>query len=110
MFAKPSKAVLIAALTVALFTSSIAGFGQAAIDLNDMRAKVQTRAREMTIGRQASRRFERRVMLVKDTAVQAYVDRVGENVAKGSDAQVPITVKVVDTVEVNALSFPGGFL
>jgi beta-barrel assembly-enhancing protease len=112
MFGKQVKGSLIASAAVALFAVSIAAFGQtgAAVDLNDMRAKVQTRAREMTIGRQASRRFERRVMLVKDTGVQRYIDAVAQKVARSSDAQVPITIKIVDTNEVNALSFPGGFL
>jgi beta-barrel assembly-enhancing protease len=112
MFGKQIKAILIAGAAVVLCAVSIAAFGQggAAVDLNDMRAKVQTRAREMTIGRQASRRFERRVMLVKDTAVLQYIDAVAQNVARSSDAKVPITIKIVDTNEVNALSFPGGFL
>lgn len=80
------------------------------VDLNDLRVRVQTRAREMTIGRQASRRFERRAKLVKDAAVQEYIDRIAQNVARNSDCQVPVTIKIVDSNEINALSFPGGFL
>ena len=38
-------------------------------DLNDMRVKVQTKATEMNIGRQASRRFERRAKLIQNAAV-----------------------------------------
>jgi predicted Zn-dependent protease len=80
------------------------------IDLNDMRVKTQTRAREMTIGRQASRRFERTAKLLKDPAVLAYVDGIAQSVARNSDSAVPITIKVVDSTEVNAFSYPGGFL
>jgi predicted Zn-dependent protease len=80
------------------------------IDINDMRVKTQTRAREMTIGRQASRRFERTAKLVKDAAVLAYVDGIAQTVARNSDSAVPITTKVVDSAEVNAFSYPGGFL
>ncbi len=80
------------------------------VDLNDMRVRVQTKAREMTIGRQASRRLERRIKLVKVEAVQEYVDRIAQNLARNSDAQVPITVKIVASNEVNPLSHPGGFL
>jgi predicted Zn-dependent protease len=64
----------------------------------------------MTIGRQASRRFERRAKLVKDATVQEYVDRIAQNVARNSDCQVPVTIKIVESNEVNAFSFPGGFL
>ena len=79
-------------------------------DLDDMRVKVQTKAREMTIGRQASRRFERRAKLLQNVMVQEYVNRIAQTVARNSDVQVPITVKIVDSNEINAISFPGGFL
>ena len=79
-------------------------------DLNDMRVKVQTKATEMNIGRQWSRRFERRAKLLKNATVQEYVDRIAQNVGRNSDVQVPITIKIVDSNEINAISFPGGFL
>jgi predicted Zn-dependent protease len=89
---------------------SIPAMGQQTVDLNEMRVKVQTRAREMTIGRQAARRFERRAKLVKDATVVEYVDRIAQNVARNSDCAVPVTIKIVDSNEINAFSFPGGFL
>ena len=80
------------------------------IDLDEMRVKTATKAREMTIGRQASRRFERQIKLVKDMEVLEYVGRIAQKVAASSDVTVPVTIKVVDDNTVNALSFPGGFL
>ena len=80
------------------------------VDLDDMRVKTATKAREMTIGRQASRRFERRAKLIKDATVHEYVDGIAQNVAHNSDCEVPVTVKIVDSNEINAFSFPGGFL
>ena len=85
-------------------------FAQAPVDLDDMRVKTATKAREMTIGRQASRRFERQIKLVKDTDVVEYVGRIAQKVAMSSDVTVPVTIKVVDDNTVNALSFPGGYL
>src|SRR5439155_12812543 len=75
-----------------------------------MRVKVQTKATEMNIGRQASRRFERRAKLLKNATVQEYVDRIAQNVGRNSDVQVPIMINIVDSNEINAISFPGGFL
>src|SRR5713226_4695705 len=83
---------------------------QGAIDLDDMRVKTATKAREMTIGRQASRRFERQVKLIKDPEVLDYAGRIAQKVAASSDVTVPVTIKVVDSNMVNAISFPGGFL
>lgn len=79
-------------------------------DLNDLRVRFQTEATEIKIGRRASRRFERRIDLVEDSAVNEYVDRIAQNIAINSDVTVPVTIKVVDATEVNAVSFPGGFL
>ena len=85
-------------------------FAQAPVDLDEMRVKTATKAREMTIGRQASRRFERQIKLIKDTDVLEYVTRIAQKVAMNSEVTVPVTIKVVDDNTVNALSFPGGYL
>jgi predicted Zn-dependent protease len=37
------------------------------------------------------------------------VNRIGQNLVRNSDAQVPFTIKVVDSDEVNAFALPGGF-
>jgi predicted Zn-dependent protease len=41
--------------------------------------------------------------------VTEYVNRVGQNLVRNSDAQVPFTIKVIDSDEVNAFALPGGF-
>ena len=38
-----------------------------------------------------------------------FVNRVGQNLVRNSDAQVPFTIKVVDSDDVNAFALPGGF-
>jgi predicted Zn-dependent protease len=47
--------------------------------------------------------------MVEDPVISEYVDRVGQNIVKHSDAKVPFHIKVVDTDEVNAFAFPGGY-
>jgi predicted Zn-dependent protease len=37
------------------------------------------------------------------------VNRVGQNLVRNSDAQVPFTIKVIDSDVVNAFALPGGF-
>jgi len=37
------------------------------------------------------------------------VNRVGQNLVRNSDAQVPFTIKVIDSDVVNAMALPGGF-
>ncbi|HOM99857.1 MAG TPA: M48 family metallopeptidase [Acidobacteriota bacterium] len=65
--------------------------------------------REIQIGQQYAQYFEQTARLVEDPVVQEYVDRVGQNIVKHSDAKVPFVIKVVDTDEVNAFALPGGY-
>jgi predicted Zn-dependent protease len=52
---------------------------------------------------------ESTVKLVQDPVVNEYVNRIGQNIVRNSDAKVPFTIKVVDSDEINAFALPGGF-
>jgi len=52
---------------------------------------------------------ERSSKLIDDPIVTEYVNRVGQNLVRNSDARVPFTIKVIDSDEVNAFALPGGF-
>jgi len=65
---------------------------------------------EIGIGREYSREIEARARLLKDPVVTEYVNRIGQNLVRNSDAKVPFTIKVIDSDEVNAFALPGGFL
>ncbi|MGA2263358.1 MAG: M48 family metallopeptidase [Acidobacteriota bacterium] len=65
--------------------------------------------KEIQLGQQVANEFEQTAKMVDDPVITAYVDRVAQNIVKHSDAKVPFHVKVVDTDEVNAFAFPGGF-
>jgi hypothetical protein len=64
---------------------------------------------EIKIGKQYSMEVERSVKLVQDPVVNEYVNRIGQNLVRNSDAQVPFTIKVIDSDEINAFALPGGF-
>jgi predicted Zn-dependent protease len=64
---------------------------------------------DIKIGKQYAQQIESSVKLVTDPVVNEYVNRVGQNLVRNSDAQVPFTIKVVDSDEVNAFALPGGF-
>lgn len=65
--------------------------------------------KEIQLGQQVANDFEQTAKLIDDPVVSDYVNRVGQNIVKHSDAKVPFHIKVVDTDEVNAFAFPGGF-
>ena len=64
---------------------------------------------EIGTGKQYSMEIEKVSHLVTDPVVVEYVNRVGQNIVKNSDAKVPFTIKVLDTDEINAMALPGGF-
>jgi len=65
--------------------------------------------RQVAMGRQFSQQIESQVKLVNDPVVTEYVNRIGQNLVRNSDAQVPFTIKVIDSDVVNAMALPGGF-
>jgi len=65
--------------------------------------------KEITLGRQLASEIERQVKLVEDPTINEYVNRVGQNLVRNSDAKVPFTIKVVESDEINAFALPGGF-
>jgi len=64
---------------------------------------------EIRMGKQYAMQVEQSVKLVQDPVVNEYVNRIGQNLVRNSDAQVPFTIKVIDSDEVNAFALPGGF-
>lgn len=64
---------------------------------------------EIRVGKQYSMEIEKSAHLVTDPVIVEYVNRVGQNLVKNSDAKVPFTIKVIDSDEINAMALPGGF-
>ncbi len=64
---------------------------------------------EIKMGKQYAMQVENSVKLVQDPVVTEYVNRIGQNLVRNSDAQVPFTIKVIDSDEINAFALPGGF-
>src|SRR5277367_4338757 len=65
--------------------------------------------KEIALGKQMAQEVERQARIVEDPVVAEYVNRVGQNLVRNSDAKVPFTIKVVDDEEINAFALPGGF-
>ena len=65
--------------------------------------------KEIALGKQLAQEVERQAKIIDDPTIAEYVNRVGQNLVRNSDAKVPFTIKVLDTEEVNAFALPGGF-
>jgi beta-barrel assembly-enhancing protease len=65
--------------------------------------------RQIAMGKEYSSQVEATSKLVKDPDITAYINRIGQNLVRNSDSQVPFTIKVIDSDDINAFALPGGF-
>jgi predicted Zn-dependent protease len=79
-------------------------------DINKGSVNLYSLEREIALGQQLSSQVEASSRLLRDSRVQNFVDDVVQNLVRNSDSQVPFTVKIIDSDEVNAFALPGGYL
>jgi beta-barrel assembly-enhancing protease len=65
--------------------------------------------KQIAMGKSYSMQVESQSKMVSDPVVTEYVNRIGQNLVRNSDAQVPFTIKVIDADDINAFALPGGF-
>ncbi|MBI4460535.1 MAG: M48 family metalloprotease [Acidobacteria bacterium] len=65
--------------------------------------------KEIALGKALAQQVEQSSRIVMDPVVAEYVNRLGQNLVRNSDAKVPFTIKVIDSDDVNAFALPGGF-
>jgi hypothetical protein len=78
-------------------------------DINKRSINFMSLEKEVELGRQLAAELERSVKLQDDPTINEYVNRVGQNLVRNSDAKIPFTIKVIESDEVNAMALPGGF-
>jgi len=66
--------------------------------------------REQKLGDSLSKRIDCHTKFIADPEVGDYVNRLGQKLARNSDAQVPFTIKVIDSDDVKVFALPGGYL
>src|SRR5579859_6109974 len=65
--------------------------------------------KEIALGKGLAQEVERQSRVINDPVISEYVNRIGQNLVRNSDAKVPFTIKVLDDDSVNAFALPGGF-
>jgi predicted Zn-dependent protease len=94
-----------------LLAALLAGTAAAADDDNPGKGiNFYSIEKEIALGKQMAQEIEKQAQIIDDPEVAEYVNRLGQNLARNSDAIVPFTVKVIDSEEVNAFALPGGFM
>jgi predicted Zn-dependent protease len=65
--------------------------------------------KQVAMGRGFAQQVESQSKMITDPVITEYVNRIGQNIVRNSDAQVPFTIKVIDSDVINAMALPGGF-
>jgi len=66
--------------------------------------------KEIAMGKQLAEEVQRQAKLLDDPIITEYINRVGQNLVRNSDAKVPFTFQVIDDDSLNAFALPGGFI
>src|SRR3954453_3598853 len=65
--------------------------------------------KQIAMGKQISQQVESQSKVINDPVISEYINRLGQNLVRNSDSQVPFTIKVIDSDDINAFALPGGF-
>jgi predicted Zn-dependent protease len=66
--------------------------------------------KEMALGKQLAEEVERQAKVVDDPLISEYINRMGQNLVRNSDAKVPFIFKVIEADAPNAFALPGGYV
>lgn len=66
--------------------------------------------KELSMGVSIASDFEKSVRLVSDPVADDFINRVGRNLAKHSDAQMPCYIKFIDSGKMDVLTLLGGHI
>ena len=66
--------------------------------------------KEIALGRQLAQEVQRQAKLVEDPLITEYINRIGQNLVRNSDAKVPFTFQVIEGDSPNAFALPGGYV
>jgi predicted Zn-dependent protease len=64
---------------------------------------------DVKMGKQYAMMVESSAKMIQDPVINEYINRVGQNLVRNSDAKVPFTIKVIESDDINAFALPGGF-
>lgn len=66
--------------------------------------------KERALGESMASAIDRGTRFVADPDINGYINRLGQKIARYSDAEVPFTIKVIDSPDLRVFALPGGFL
>lgn len=66
--------------------------------------------KEMALGKQLAHEVQMQAKLADDPLLTEYINRLGQNLVRNSDAKVPFQFQLIEGETPNAFALPGGFI
>src|ERR1051326_2901387 len=66
--------------------------------------------KEMALGKQLAQEVTREAKVNSDPMLAEFINRLGQNLVRNSDAKVPFTFQVIEGEAPNAFALPGGYV
>jgi predicted Zn-dependent protease len=66
--------------------------------------------KEMALGKQLAAEVQKQGKVMEDPLLNEYVNRLGQNLVRNSDAKVPFTFQLIEGDAPNAFALPGGYI
>jgi beta-barrel assembly-enhancing protease len=66
--------------------------------------------KEMALGKQLAREVQMQAKMSEDPLLTEYINRLGQNLVRNSDAKLPFQFQVIEGETPNAFALPGGFI
>jgi len=104
-----SKAGLPEAMILAIAALPLFSIGAFAADKHKG-IDFYTIPQEIALGREMSAEVDKQAHLVTDPIIAEYINRLGQNLAAHANAEFPVTVKMIQSDDINAFTLPGGFV
>lgn len=73
-------------------------------------ANIYSLEREQKLGQALAQDIEIHSKLVADQLITEYVDQLGQQIVRNSDARIPFNIKVIESNEITAFALPGGYI
>ena len=82
----------------------------AAVSLSAKSIDFYSVPQEIALGHQMAVEVEKQAHVIDDPIVSEYVNRLGQKLANIAHPAFPVTVKMIESDEINAFTLPGGFV
>jgi len=106
---------------IAMFSGALAALPLCAADKKDDPSQIGNRnvgrcvnfysiQKEISLGKQLAEEVSRQTKMHQDPVLAEFVNRLGQNLVRNSDAKVPFSFRVIEDDTPNAFALPGGFV